>query len=95
MENLKKKEKGTDIYSEGQEHPISSCIKFQVMPSRWVNGRISIEEQSYEVIMLLMNADPTIDSMRKHNLNIDTRRDGMFLASYKLRIFTSYKLRVY
>jgi hypothetical protein len=41
------------------------------MFSHWVNDRISIEEHPYEVIRLLMNADPTIDSMRKHNLKFD------------------------
>jgi ankyrin repeat protein len=31
-------------------------------------------------IRLLLNADPTIDPVRRHDLNFDARRDGMFLA---------------
>jgi ankyrin repeat protein len=38
------------------------------------------ENLSVYFIRLLLNADPTIDPVRKHNLNFDARRDGMFLA---------------
>jgi hypothetical protein len=50
------------------------------MSSHFVNSRISIEEQPYEVIKLLINADPTIDTVERHDLNFDARRDGMFIA---------------
>jgi ankyrin repeat protein len=38
------------------------------------------ENLSVYLISLLLNDDPTIDPVRRHNLNFDARRDGMFLA---------------
>jgi hypothetical protein len=38
------------------------------------------ENLSVYFIRLLLNADPTIDPVRRHDLNFDARRDGIFLA---------------
>jgi hypothetical protein len=73
-----------------QLYPASAGIK---VGQRWTPYDLAVDEGlSVSFIRLLLNADPSIDPVRRHNLNYAARRNGMFLAFRALLLSQQYGL---